>query len=90
MSNRPQTPAQKKAFGVIGLISSVVAFASGISMFVTGKAIVRGHDGLVVTPENDPWQYWGIIAICFIAGAITLVASIRALIKASDDDTPSS
>jgi hypothetical protein len=86
MSNRPQAPGEKKAFGVIGLVCSIGAFVCAIGMVVTGKA--AGHSHQVITPQNNPGTFWGIIAICLIAGAITLVASIRALVKASDDDTP--
>jgi hypothetical protein len=86
MNNRPQTHGQKLFRGALGLISSMGAFVCGISMIVVGKAPVHGPVGFV-TPQNDPRTFWGIIAICFTAGAITLVASIRALIKSSDDDT---
>jgi hypothetical protein len=87
MRKRNQTPGEKLAFGVVGLLASMMFFACSIGMAVTGKAAVRGHHGVFITPQNDHWGFWGGVVISFIVGAIALVASIRALVDASDDDT---
>jgi hypothetical protein len=65
------------------VIVSIMFFACSIGMAVTGKAAVRGHHGVFITPQNDPWGFWEGVVICFVVAVIAQIVSIRALIEAS-------
>ena len=57
-----------------------------VGMVVTGKAAVRDHHGVFITPQNDAWGFWGGVVICFIVGAVAVVTSIRAFADKSGDE----